>query len=127
SMSNVEHYALGLRAGVRQGAVTLLDRLDRARETAGGAAHPVPGGMIETAENLRREFGISRDEQDELSLRSHHRAVAANDAGQFSDEIVPVTVPGRRGKPDVVVNRDEHPRTDITIEKLAALRPIREK
>ena len=127
SMSNVEHYALGLRTGIRQGAIALVDRLDRARETAGGIGHPVPGGMIETAENLRREFGISREEQDELSLRSHHRAVAAYDAGRFNDEIVPVTVPGRRGKPDVVVVRDEHPRTDITIEKLAMLRPIRAK
>ena len=53
SMSNVEHYALGLRTGVRQGGIALMDRLDRARETAGGASHPVSGGMIETAENLR--------------------------------------------------------------------------
>src|SRR4051812_222931 len=52
SMSNVEHYALGLRTGVRQGGIKLLDRLDRARETAGGATHPVARGMIETAENL---------------------------------------------------------------------------
>src|SRR3954451_17815651 len=59
SMSNVEHYALGLRTGVRKGGITLLDRLDRARETAGGAAHPVAGGMIETAENLRRDYGIT--------------------------------------------------------------------
>jgi len=47
SMSNVEHYALGLRTGVRQGGIALLDRLDRARETAGGTGHPVSGGMIE--------------------------------------------------------------------------------
>ena len=76
-MSNVEHYALGLRTGVRQGGIALLDRLDRARETAGGTGHPVSGGMIETAENLRRDYGISRKDQDELSVRSHHRAVAA--------------------------------------------------
>ena len=54
SMSNVEHYAVGLRTGVRAGGVSLMDRLDRARETAGGKQHPVPGGMLETAENLRR-------------------------------------------------------------------------
>lgn len=125
SMSNVEHYALGLRTGVRQGGIALVDRLDRARETAGGTTHPVSGGMIETAENLRREYGIGRDEQDALSVRSHHRAVAAHDEGRFADELVPVTVPGRRGKPDVTVDRDEHPRADITVEKLAALRPIR--
>jgi acetyl-CoA C-acetyltransferase len=125
SMSNVEHYALGLRTGVRQGAVTLLDRLDRARETAGGANHPISGGMIETAENLRRVYGITRQEQDELAVRSHHRAVAAHREGRFADEVVPVTVAGRRGAPDTVVDCDEHPRGDITVEKLAALRPIR--
>ncbi|MBX7449278.1 acetyl-CoA C-acetyltransferase [Mycolicibacterium sp. 3033] len=125
SMSNVEHYALGLRTGVRQGNVALLDRLDRARETAGGSAHPIPGGMIETAENLRREYGISRDEQDQLSVRSHQRAIAAHEAGRFAEELIPVTVPGRRGKPDVLVDRDEHPRADLTVEKLAALRPMR--
>jgi len=127
SMSNVEHYALGLRTGVRQGGIALLDRLDRARETAGGSTHPIAGGMIETAENLRREYGITREDQDEFSVRSHHRAVAAHDAGHFADEIVAVTVPGRRGKPDGVVDRDEHPRADISVETLAALRPIRIK
>lgn len=127
SMSNVEHYALGLRTGVRQGGIALQDRLDRARETAGGADYPVPGGMIETAENLRREYGITRAEQDELSVRSHHRAVTAHDAGHFADELVAVIVPGRRRSPDVVVDRDEHPRADIDVETLAALRPIRSK
>ncbi|WP_421877409.1 acetyl-CoA C-acetyltransferase [Mycolicibacterium wolinskyi] len=126
SMSNVEHYALGLRTGVRQGGIALQDRLDRARETAGGASHPISGGMIETAENLRREYAISREEQDALALRSHQRAVAAHEAGRFADELVPVTVPGKR-KPDIVVDRDEHPRADISIEQLASLRPIRGK
>jgi acetyl-CoA C-acetyltransferase len=109
SMSNVEHYALGLRTGVKQGGIQLMDRLDRARETAGGTTHPVTGGMIETAENLRRAYGISREEQDQLAVRSHHRAVAAHQAGKFADELVPVTVPGKRGKPDTVIDRDEHP------------------
>jgi acetyl-CoA C-acetyltransferase len=127
SMSNVEHYALGLRTGVRQGGVALQDRLDRARETAGGTSHPIEGGMIETAENLRREYGISRAEQDELAVRSHQRAIAAHDAGRFADELVPVTIPGRRGTPDTVVDRDEHPRADIDVETLAALRPVRGK
>src|SRR6476661_9124584 len=112
SMSNVEHYALGLRTGVKQGGIQLMDRLDRARETAGGTTHPVPGGMIETAENLRKAYGISREEQDRLAMRSHHRAVAAHEAGKFTDELVPVTVPGKRGNPDTVVDRDENPRVD---------------
>lgn len=127
SMSNVEHYALGLRTGVRQGGVQLMDRLDRGRLTAGGESHPVPGGMIETAENLRVRYGISRAEQDELSVRSHERAIAAHEAGRFADELVAVTVPGKRGKPDVIVDRDEHPRADATVEGLGRLRPIRLK
>jgi acetyl-CoA C-acetyltransferase len=127
SMSNVEHYALGLRTGVRSGGVELMDRLVRGRETAGGKHHPVPGGMLETAENLRREYGIPREEQDELALRSQQRAVAAHEEGRFADELVPVTVPGRRGKPDTVVDRDEHPRPGTTLEELAGLRPVRLK
>jgi acetyl-CoA C-acetyltransferase len=127
SMSQVEHYALGLRTGVRQGGVELVDRLDRARETAGGRFHPVPGGMLETAENLRAQYGISREEQDELAVRSQQRAGAAHDEGRFADELVPVTVPGRRGAPDVVVDRDEHPRPGTTLEDLARLRPVRQK
>ena len=104
-----------------------MDRLDRARETAGGTHHPVPGGMIETAENLRAQYSICREEQDELAVRSQQRAVAAHEAGLFADELVPVTVPGSRGIPDIVVDRDEHPRPDTTVESLGALRPIRLK
>ena len=127
SMSQVEHYAVGLRTGVRAGGVQLMDRLDRARETAGGRHFPVPGGMLETAENLRREHGIGRDEQDELSVRSHERAVAAHEAGRFAAELVPVTVPGRRGTPDTVVDRDEHPRPGLTLDDLTKLKPVRLK
>ena len=127
SMSNVEHYALGLRAGVRQGGIALQDRLDRARETAGGTSHPIAGGMIETAENLRAQYGITREEQDELAARSHRRAVAAHESGHFADELVPVTVPGTRGRADTVIDRDEHPRADLTVEKLAQLRAVRSR
>ncbi len=125
SMSNVEHYALGLRAGVGSGNVELMDRLVRARETAGGRDHPVPGGMLETAENLRRDYDISREEQDQFAVRSQQRAGAAHESGRFSEELVPVTVAGRRGSPDVVVDRDEHPRPETTLEQLAGLRPVR--
>jgi acetyl-CoA C-acetyltransferase len=124
SMSGAEFYATGLRWGVKGAAVTLEDRLARARVTAGGTRFPVPGGMIETAENLRAEFRISRADQDALALQSHQRAVAAQAAGRFDDEIVPVTVPQRRGT-DLVVTRDEHPRPGTTLEALSALRPIR--
>ena len=127
SMSNVEHYALGLRTGVRQGGIELMDRLDRGRATAGGSSHPIAGGMIETAENVRARYRIGREEQDALSVRSHQRAIAAQESGRFADEMVAVTVPGKRGKPDVVVDRDEHPRADVSAESLAKLRPIRLK
>jgi acetyl-CoA C-acetyltransferase len=124
SMSSVEFATDAIRWGVRGGGVELVDRLARARVTAGGALHPVPGGMLETAENLRRAHGISRERQDELALRSHQRAVAAQVAGRFDAELVPVEVPQRRGDP-LVVDSDEHPRAGTTLEALAALRPVR--
>jgi acetyl-CoA C-acetyltransferase len=125
SMSQVEHYALGLRTGVRGDGVQLMDRLARARVTAGGRHHPVPGGMLETAENVRASHRVSREAQDRYALRSQQATAAAVREGRFDDEIVPVTVPGRRGKDPVVVARDEHPRPDTTLEDLAALRPVR--
>lgn len=122
SMSQAEYYTLAMRWGARAQDVALYDRIARGRVTAGGIHHPVPGGMLETAENLRREYKISRQEQDELALRSHERAVAAQRSGYFRDEIVPVTVQGRGG--EAVVDTDEHPRPDASIDALAALRPV---
>ena len=124
SMSQAEFYARGLRWGVKGPAVSLEDRLARSRVTAGGRNHPVPGGMLETAENLRREYGIPRGEQDQLALRSHRRAVAAHESGVFAEEIVAVALPSRDGERRAV-ERDEHPRPDASLEALAALRPVR--
>jgi acetyl-CoA C-acetyltransferase len=119
SMSSAPFYSTAMRWGVRGGPGVLLnDGLARGRVTAGGVNFPVPGGMIETAENLRRDYGISRAEQDEFAVRSHHRAAAARDAGRFADEIVPVTVKGK------TVDADEHIRPDAHVEVLAGLRPI---
>jgi acetyl-CoA acetyltransferase family protein len=123
SMSQVEYYTTSMRWGARAEHVTLFDRLARGRVTAGGKHFPVPGGMIETAENLRRRYRISRSEQDELALRSHQRAVTAQQEGRFKDELVPVTVHSRGA--EILVDRDEHPRADTSLESLAALRPIR--
>jgi acetyl-CoA C-acetyltransferase len=122
SMSQAELYSTQLRWGARSGGAMLEDRLVRGRITAGGENYPVPGGMIETAENLRREYGIPREEQDELALRSHQRAVAAQD-GVFAQEIVPVEVRDRKTGAKLI-DRDEHPRADATLESLAALRPV---
>lgn len=123
SMSNVEFATDRIRRGVRGGDVNLIDRLGLARITAGGALHPVPGGMIETAENLRAEYGIEREAQDRLAVQSHARAVAAQQAGRFRDELVAVEVPVRRG-PSMMVEVDEHPRADTTMGSLAELRPV---
>ena len=123
SMSQVEFYSPSVRWGPGGEQIVFHDRLGRARITAGGIHHPVPGGMLETAENLRREYQISRTEQDEFALRSHQRAVTAQEAGRFDDEIVPVEVTDRHG--DVaVVDRDEHPRADSSLESLSQLRPV---
>ncbi len=80
-------------------------------------------GMGETAENIYEETSISREDQDAFSLRSHRRAVAAIDSGVFAEEIVPVTIPQRKGDP-MVVDTDERPRRDTSLEKLAKLRPV---
>jgi acetyl-CoA C-acetyltransferase len=124
-MSQAEHYALGLRQGVRGDGVQLMDRLARGRVTAGGERYPVPGGMVETAENLRAEYGISREEQDSFALRSQRAAAAAQAEGRFDDELVGVAVPGTRGKPGRPVTVDEHPRPETTLEDLVALTPVR--
>jgi acetyl-CoA acyltransferase len=79
--------------------------------------------MAETAENVADDFGVSREDQDAFALRSQQRAEAAIRSGVLAEEIVPVTVPQRRGDP-VVVDTDEHPRTGSTIEALAKLKPI---
>lgn len=79
--------------------------------------------MAVTAENVAEEFGVSREDQDAMALRSQLRAEAAIKARVFEDEIVPVSVPQRRGDP-LCVDTDEHPRSGSTIEGLAKLRPI---
>ncbi|MEU0886044.1 acetyl-CoA C-acetyltransferase [Lentzea sp. NPDC005914] len=105
---------LVLAGGVESMSNAGADALARGRVTAGGVNYPVPGGMLETAENLRREYGISRSDQDELAVRSHERAVAAQASGRFADELVPVG--------DFVA--DEHPRPGSTVEKLASLKTV---
>jgi len=122
SMSQSEFYTTAMRWGAGAENVVMYDRLARGRVTSGGVNYPVPGGMLETAENLRREYQIPRQEQDEFSLRSHQRAVEAQEKGVFDDEIVPITVHGKKG--DTVVSADEHPRPDTTLESLGKLRPV---
>jgi acetyl-CoA C-acetyltransferase len=122
SMSQAEYYTLGTRWGTRGGDQVLHDRLARGRVTAGGERYPVPGGMLETAENVRRKYGIARAAQDELALESHRRAVAAQQSGVFAEEIVPVEVTVK--KKTVTVELDEGPRADAALETMAKLRPV---
>ncbi|NKB20937.1 MAG: acetyl-CoA C-acyltransferase [Alphaproteobacteria bacterium] len=124
SMSNVEYYTTDMRWGKRAGSVKFHDRLDRGRERS----QPVDrfgeiSGMIETAENLATEYQISREEADEYGLRSQQRATAAWDNGAFADEVIPVSVPQRRGD-DIVFDKDEGVRPDANIEQLGKLRSI---
>lgn len=85
-----------------------------------------PYSMGETAENVAEQWHISREAQDQFALDSQHKAVAAITAGRFTDEIVPVTIAGRKGEV-TVVERDEHPRADTTLDKLARLQPAFKK
>ena len=122
SMSNVVFHSTDMRWGGARGGVKVHDALSRGRTTAGGRDYPVPGGMLETAENLRRQYGIPREEQDELAVTSHRRAIAAQKDGLLTDQIIPVTVGSRAG--DDVIDTDEHPRADTTVEALSKLKPI---
>ncbi|UOA17191.1 3-oxoadipyl-CoA thiolase [Sulfitobacter dubius] len=85
-------------------------------------AHYGIDSMPETAENVAEDFGISRADQDAFALRSQERAIAARDKGRLAAEIVPVSVPQRKGNP-LIVEHDEHPRA-TSLEKLAALRTL---
>ncbi len=83
-------------------------------------------GMGDTAENVAVKYGLTRQEQDEFALNTQKKWGAAHAAGRFADELVPVVIPQRKGDP-IVVNKDEHPRPDTTIEQLAKLPPAFKK
>jgi len=124
SMSNVEHYTLAARGGARMGDLTLHDRLTRGRLMSQPIERfGIITGMIETAENLAKDYSISREEADDYAVRSHQNAAAAWEAGKFDDQLVPVEVPQRRGDP-VLFARDEGYRADASMETLGSLRPI---
>jgi acetyl-CoA C-acetyltransferase len=121
SMSQAPYLLLNARQGLRLGPDKVEDHLlYDALTCAFSGTH-----MGITAENLAEQYHISREEQDQLALMSHQRAVAAIRAGRFKDEIVPVTVQTRKGS--IVVDTDEHPREDISLEKLAQLKPAFKK
>jgi len=124
SMSNVEYYSTDMRGGARAGSVTMHDRLTRGRVMSQPISRfGVISGMIETAENLARDYQITREQADAYAARSHQRAAKAWAEGKFDDELVPVSVPQRKGDP-IVFKQDEGVRADATAESLGQLKPI---
>ncbi|NDZ18602.1 acetyl-CoA C-acyltransferase [Variovorax sp. WS11] len=124
SMSSIEYYTTDLRWGSRAGSVTMHDRLQRGRERSQPEHRFGPiSGMPETAENLARDYGISREAADAFAMRSHQRAAAAWREGRFADEVVSVTVPAKKGEP-LHFARDEGIRAETTMETLAKLKPV---
>ncbi|MBB6290778.1 acetyl-CoA C-acetyltransferase [Pseudomonas sp. SJZ073] len=124
SMSNIEYYSTDMRWGSRAGSVTMHDRLERGRERSQPEERfGQISGMIETAENLAREYHISREESDAFALRSHQRAAQAWADGRFNDEVVPISVPQRKGDP-ILFDRDEGFRADSSLISLGKLRPL---
>ena len=119
SMSRVPYFAEGARWGMRMGNTELVDGMYR-----DGFNDPLSGLVMgETAENLARQYEISRDEQDEYALRSQQRAQAAIESGRFDAEIVPLEIKGRKGETTAFA-RDEHVRAGTTKQDLAKLAPV---
>ena len=118
SMSNAPYLLPKARFGYTFGDGVLVDSM-----TSDGLTCTFDGLiMAEQNSVVSAEVGITRAQQDAWALRSHERAIAAIDAGRLADEIVPVTIPGRRG--DTIVDTDEGPRRDTSAERLAALPPV---
>jgi acetyl-CoA C-acetyltransferase len=117
SMSQAPYLLTGARFGYRLGHGMLVDSL--LAEGLTDAFHDCH--MDITAENIAREYGIGREEQDRYAVESQRRAALAWETGAFADEIIPVEVPGRQGSE--LVTRDEHPRPETTLEGLLRLRP----
>lgn len=116
SMSTAPHMVFNARYGQKFGHMELRDSMWDSLTNLG-----VGPGMGITAENVAEKYNISREKQDAFALQSQQRAVEAMDAGKFSDEIVPVTIHGRKG--DSVYETDEYPKRDASLEKLAKLKP----
>lgn len=117
SMSRAPYISQSARWGARMGDAKLQDMMLGALHDPFHAIH-----MGVTAENLAQQFSITREDQDQLAYESHRRAAAAQAAGYFKEQILPVTLKTRKG--EVVFDADEHIRADITMESLAKLKPV---
>ncbi|NVK37985.1 MAG: acetyl-CoA C-acetyltransferase [Gammaproteobacteria bacterium] len=122
SMSNSAHVMPNSRTGQRMGPITMVDTM--IKDGLWDAFNDYHMGI--TAENLAEKFDISREAQDEFAAASQQKAVAAQEAGKFKDEIIPLSIPQRKGD-DVIVDTDECPRAGTTAEKLAGMRPAFKK
>ncbi|WP_410641665.1 thiolase family protein [Amycolatopsis sp. lyj-346] len=122
SMSNAPHTVYGARWGLRLGHTEFVDTLTECK-TAGSNRWGASQDMIDVAEHHAAVDAVSRADMDEYAVLSHRRAAEAAEAGRFADEIVPITVPHKHDR--VVVRADENPRPGISVEKLAAMAPIR--
>src|SRR5215204_6532320 len=119
SMSRVPYFAEGARWGMRLGNSPLVDGMYR-----DGFNDPLSGLVMgETAENLARQYKISRDEQDEYALRSQRRAQAAIESNRFKEELCALEIKGRKGETTSFLF-DEHPRANTTLQDLARLAPV---
>src|SRR4051812_31207996 len=117
SMSNAPYYVYGMRGGVKLGDQTMVDGM--IKDGLWCAFCDVHMGGH--AEYTAKKAGVTREQQDEFSAKSHAKAIAATEAGRFKDEIVPVVIPGKKGS--TTVDTDESPRKDTTADSLAKLRP----
>lgn len=117
SMSRAPYIAPAHRFGARMGDSVMQDMMTGALSDPFEKMH-----MGVTAENVAREYGVSRQQQDELALASHQRAANAIDKGYFKEQIVPITMKSRKG--DVIFDTDEHVRRDVTLENLSSLKPV---
>ena len=123
SMSNIEYYSTAMRKGARAGNAVFYDRLERGRERSQPVERfGVISGMIETAENLARDYNITRHDCDVFAAESQQKAAAAWADGRFAQEVVPISVPGK--KDAIIVDRDEGIRADTTAESLSSLRAM---
>lgn len=121
SMSNVPYTVDEVRWGARMGHIEMRDAMwDGLTQLGTGI------GMGLTAENLAQKYEITREEQDEIAVQSQARAMAAIKSGRFKDEIVPVAIPQRKGDPKIV-DQDEYPKDNVTMESLAKLKPSFQK
>lgn len=123
SMSNAVFYVRNARWGVGTGTTEFVDALTEGQFCSQPQDMYGKYNMGSTAENIAEKMEISREDQDEFSLNSQLKAIAAIDAGRFKDEIIPLTVQQGRKKPPIVFDTDEFPRRDINIEKLKKLKP----